>query len=63
MSKHIPACPANTYGRQCKQCGHCQILHCDRTSEIGVCFGGCTAGYTGKNCQSGIVMSVSCSLS
>ena len=63
MSKHIPACPANTYGRQCKQCGHCQNPQCDRTSETGVCFGGCTAGYTGENCQSGIVMSVSCSLS
>ena len=63
MSDYTLACPENTYGRQCEPCGHCQNPPCISTSETGVCDGGCTAGYKGDNCKSGIVMSVSCSLS
>ena len=47
-------CPANTYGVQCQQCGQCQIAQCDWTSETGVCFGECSAGYKGDNCKAGI---------
>ena len=63
MSDNILACPENTYGRQCKPCGHCQNPPCTSTSETGVCVGGCTAGYEGANCQTGIITSVSYSLS
>ena len=46
-------CPTNTYGLQCKQCGQCQIAQCDWTSDTGICFGECKAGYKGDNCQAG----------
>ena len=49
-------CPDNTYGQKCQRCGHCQNPQCNWSSETGICFGGCTAGYSGENCQSGIQM-------
>ena len=47
-------CPINTHGQRCQQCGHCQTPQCDWTSERGVCFDGCTAGYKGDTCKTGI---------
>ena len=49
-------CPLNTYGQKCQQCGHCENPQCDWASETGACFSGCTAGYKGDNCQSGILI-------
>ena len=63
LSVHILECPENTYGKQCEQCGHCQNPQCDWTSTRGICFGGCTAGYKGTDCQTGIIRPISYSLS
>ncbi|XP_048256236.1 multiple epidermal growth factor-like domains protein 10 [Haliotis rufescens] len=40
-------CPDGQYGNTCDPCGHCAYI-CEKTT--GLCYGGCSPGYTGDKC-------------